>query len=349
MQSNVADTSFWENELSELPILDMVTDFERAPVLTSAKEVIEFEIDKEYAFAVRNFALDQGHALLPAIVAIFNTCLCRHTTQTDVCIGHKIGSNNEIAIRHEYSGNQSFSELLTIVAKKADNGYAHRSVTHADLVKAARVQPDSRRHLVYQTMLNYYEQSTFPTNEKHPNNLCEFILDIRDAAHGGLSCKLFYSSELYERVTAERFAGHFVTLFRHIASSPLNPLDSHVMLTDEEVMEYTTWNTTDTDFGPFTRVDRMFEEIASRYPNNEAMRLDGQVITFQSMNQAAENLANKLFARGIEVRRVYLIFLLCIACYFSISCFLRAQCTEIDSSIERLCTLDQLFYLLYLL
>ena len=81
--------------------------------------------------------------------------------------------------------------------------------------------------------------------------------------------------------------------------SPAIPVDALVLLTEGEIAEYQSWNTTDVNFGPFMRVDRMFEEIAFKFPNNQALRLDGQALSFQEVNIAASKLADKLFNKGM--------------------------------------------------
>jgi hypothetical protein len=86
------DINYWANELSEIPVLEMVTDKERAPVLTKARGCVDFSIPIDISLKLRELSLSQGCTILPSMVAIFAICLCRHTTQGDVCIGHEADS-----------------------------------------------------------------------------------------------------------------------------------------------------------------------------------------------------------------------------------------------------------------
>ena len=90
--ASVDDINYWANELSEIPVLEMVTDKERAPVLTKERGCVDFSIPIDISLKLRQLSLSQGCDILPSMAAIFAICLCRHTTQGDVCIGHETDS-----------------------------------------------------------------------------------------------------------------------------------------------------------------------------------------------------------------------------------------------------------------
>jgi hypothetical protein len=298
--------NYWEKELSELSILEMVTDKERAPILSATREVVEFCIHSDLANQIKELCLSQGQTIVSGLLTTFAICLCRHTTQAEVSIGHHMHDlqleNGEVAIIVEVSGNSCFFDVLNFVVRKLNAAAAHQT-TFPNMIKIAGLQPDSRRNLIFQTYFNYNGPNV-PSNQFdiHNNNICEFILDFEEnITDGTLFGKLYYSVELYERETAQQFADHFQILLAEYSRQPTIPFDAVPLLTSEEIQEYIQWNTTDVDFGSFTRVDRMFEHIAAVYPHNEALRLDGVALTFQQVNIAAHELANKLFGRGIEI------------------------------------------------
>ena len=66
-------------------------------------------------------------------------------------------------------------------------------------------------------MVNFYAEKPFPVEA--PDNICEFILEIRDAVDGSFEAKLYYSSDLYNLDTAERFSGHLRVLMKGVCSS----------------------------------------------------------------------------------------------------------------------------------
>jgi amino acid adenylation domain-containing protein len=297
------DLDFWKHELCDLPILEMITDKERAPILSSSRDVVTFEIDLDSVRNFRQLCLDHSVPLLSGLMTVLAICMCRHTTQSEICIGHNIVENKnyyDVAILLEINGNNSFLDILTLVARKMEDSYNHRRVKFADLVQSAALQPDSRRNLVYQSILNYWDGSQHHKRPDLCDNICEFILEIEDFGDV-LKGSLHFSIDLYLRDTVERLVGHLLVLFRGVTREPSAAVDSLVMLTQEEVQEYIEWDTTDVDFGQFTRVDRMFEQITAKYPNQEALRMEGNFMTYEELNDAANSLANKLFVHGIEV------------------------------------------------
>eukprot|EP01031_Cornospumella_fuschlensis_P037400 gene37400-45417_t len=308
MQAGPKDKSlaYWKEELSELPDLEMVLDKERAPVLTNSRNTINFSVPVETIARLKDVCIANGYSLRTGMIAAFASCVCRHTTQTDVCVGHKISDKNstgnyEVAILLEYNGNtNSFIDYLKVVEDKVTKAYAHGNVTFQDLVRTLNLQPNSRRNLIFQTMLNYYESPLKIPEPAAIDNICEIVVEVQDSEDGGLAGKLHYLTDLYELPTMQRFVNHFNVLLHEISSKPSAPLDAVPLLPAEELQEYATWNSTETDFGPFTRVDRMFEQVVTKFPNNEALRLDGRALTFAEVNSAADEIASKLFVRGVE-------------------------------------------------
>ncbi|RYG64830.1 hypothetical protein EON64_13195, partial [archaeon] len=234
MQAGPKDKSlaYWKEELSELPDLEMVLDKERAPVLTNSRSSLNFTISSETVAKLRDICIANGCSLRTGMIAAFASCMCRHTTQTDICVGHKIPTRNndtnyEVAILLEYNGNaNSFLDYLKAVENKVTKAYAHGNVTFQDLVHTLKLQPNSRRNLIFQTMFNYYESPLTIPEPATINNICEIVVEMQDSADGGMTGQLHFLIDLYELPTMQRFAGHFSVLLHEIAHQPSVLLDS---------------------------------------------------------------------------------------------------------------------------
>jgi non-ribosomal peptide synthetase component F len=302
---NEKDILYWAHDLSELPTLEMVVDKDRPANLSNCRDVVRFEMTSDIILKLRDICVDNDCTLLTGFLSLYAICMCRHTTQTEVVIGNSLSEKDtkeDFGLLINYIGSSSLCDVLKHVSLKVKNASANRNATLSEVIKALDLRPDSRRNLLFQCMLNFTAiPNVLDQNLVHLDNLCEFVLNIQEHENGFVEGYLHYATDLFDRSTAVRFADHFRVLMESAVTNVHEPLDSLTMLTEEERTDIQEWNSTDTNFGPFTRIDRLFEHIATSHPANEAMRLDGKVMTFGELNNKADLLASKLCALNVEV------------------------------------------------
>ena len=116
-----------------------------------------------------------------------------------------------------------------------------------------------------------------------------------------LTASLRYNTDLFERSTIERMAGHFNQLLEGIIAAPNSPLSEISMLTSGEsktILE--TWNDTQRPYAPESAFPRIFEQQVDRAPQAPALFFEERMLTYGEVNARANQLARYLQRLGVR-------------------------------------------------
>ncbi|HZD31042.1 MAG TPA: AMP-binding protein, partial [Candidatus Angelobacter sp.] len=100
--------------------------------------------------------------------------------------------------------------------------------------------------------------------------------------------------------TVERWSHHFVTLLMAAAANPETPIDRLPMLEASERQQLlVAWNQTVAAYRRQNCIHELFEEQAARTPDAEAVRYEDDCLTYQQLNERANQLAHHLRTKGV--------------------------------------------------
>ncbi|MGV9907821.1 AMP-binding protein, partial [Streptomyces sp. NPDC003388] len=117
----------------------------------------------------------------------------------------------------------------------------------------------------------------------------------------GLRAVLEYRTDLFERATIERMAGHFTTLAASVAGAPGARLSELNMLTEGERREVLVdWNGVAGPYPETATIHRLIEERVAAGPEAVAVTHGERRWTYAEINARANQLAHHL--RGVGVR-----------------------------------------------
>ncbi|MBD2452351.1 amino acid adenylation domain-containing protein [Nostoc sp. FACHB-152] len=108
-----------------------------------------------------------------------------------------------------------------------------------------------------------------------------------------------YSTDLFAATTIARMAEHFQKLLEDIVVNPNEQVDKYCLLTIAEKQQLHIWNQTQSDF-PQECIHKLFEAQVARTPNAIAIEFAGQHLTYQELNQQANQVANYLQTLGVK-------------------------------------------------
>ncbi|MBW8308845.1 MAG: AMP-binding protein, partial [Candidatus Paracaedibacteraceae bacterium] len=97
------------------------------------------------------------------------------------------------------------------------------------------------------------------------------------------------------------FSQHIRTLFEGIIQYPETVLEELPLLTQEEKQQLLiTWNATEVDYPEDKTIHQLFEEQVRRTPANIAVVYENEELTYQQLNERANQLAHHLRALGVK-------------------------------------------------
>ncbi|MEV7246898.1 condensation domain-containing protein, partial [Streptomyces sp. NPDC093248] len=316
--------AYWRERLAGVAALELPTDHGRPAEREGAEgETVYFSVPSEVAEALRATASGQGASLFMALLSVFQIVLARYCRQDDVAVGTPIAGRNRaetedligffvntLVLRTDLSGDPTFTELLDRVKDTALGAYDHQDLPFERLVDELAPDRDLSRNPLFQTLFVF--QNTPDDNAWSLPGLtveqvgvggqdAKFDLQLTAAeADGELLAALEYRTDLFERETAERLAGHFMTLAASVAAAPGARLSELNMLTEGERREVLVeWNGVVGPYPDTATVHRLVEERVAACPDAVAVTYGGRRWTYGDINARANQLAHHL--RGVGV------------------------------------------------
>ncbi|HEY6804800.1 MAG TPA: amino acid adenylation domain-containing protein [Pyrinomonadaceae bacterium] len=120
-----------------------------------------------------------------------------------------------------------------------------------------------------------------------------------------LMAELLYDRSLFSPTDIERLGEQFKTLLKSSNEKPEAPIrELDLVGKRERQLLLVEWNDTDAAYPRTACVHELFQDQASRRPNNIAVEFEGERLTYRELNERANQVANYLRRLGVtaEVR-----------------------------------------------
>jgi amino acid adenylation domain-containing protein len=326
MQGEVLERqlAYWRKQLGgRLPVLELPTRGPRPSRHTQNGAVIVWELPRDITDGVKTLSYAEGVTLYMVLMAAFKVLLLRYTGQQDMLVGTPIANRNRrevegliglfintLVLRTDMSGDPGFRELLARVKEVALGAYANQDVPFEKLVEELQPERDLSRTPLFQVMfvmqnnpmpeLKLGSVTMTPMIIEGATSKFDLTLSIMEEADGNMSGWLEYNTDLFDQPLIEAMIGHYNTLLRGIINDADERVSRLPILTDAERKRLLVeFNDTAADYQSSNCVHRLFEEVAERTPDAVAIIYEGQKLTYDELNQRADQIARRLKAVGV--------------------------------------------------
>ncbi|MEG4999076.1 amino acid adenylation domain-containing protein [Microcoleus sp. B4-D4] len=309
---------YWKQQLADLPTLQLPTDRMRSPMQSFRGARQCLALPMSLTEMLKDLSRREGVTLFMTLMAAFQTLLCRYTGQTDIPMGTVANIRNRqelegmigyflntLVLRTDLSGNPSFKELLVRVREVTLGAYAHQEVPFQKLVE--EIQPE--RNLSHNPLFQVAFVLEPPLVEMDEWKISQLDVDTGaakfdlylelDERPSGIIGRLEYNTDLFDAATITRMLGNFQTLLESIVANPEQKISELPLLTEFERQQLAAWNHTETDYRKDACIHQLFEEQVELTPDAIALVFEDEQLTYQELNQRANQLAYHLRNLGV--------------------------------------------------
>ncbi|WP_186032349.1 condensation domain-containing protein, partial [Burkholderia gladioli] len=314
---------YWQGRLAGAPtLLNLPTDRPRPAVQRHRGALHGFEIAEQTTEALRQMARRAEATLFMTLASGFAALLSRYSGDTDITIGTPIANRshsqtealigsfaNTLVLREQVEAGDSFTSLLARMRETTLGAYAHQDVPFEQLVELLQPARSLAHAPLFQVMLALhnapFEAMQLPGLELSPvgreTGSAKFDLTLNlEEVDGGLRGVVEYDTDLFDAVTIERLAVHFVCLLKAMVAAPEARIAGFGLVTGaERSVVIDQWNETFVAPSPEPAWYARFEAQADRTPDAIAVTDDEQALSYGELNRRANRLAHQL--RGIGV------------------------------------------------
>jgi amino acid adenylation domain-containing protein len=314
--------AYWKERLAGAPaLLELPTDRPRPAVQSFRGARVPVALSGALLERLEALGRREGATLYMVLLAGFQALLARYAGMEDVVVGSPIAGRgrreteeligffvNTLVLRTDLSGDPAFADLLRRVREATLGAYENQDVPFERLVAELHPERSLSHSPLFQVLFTL--QTAEPAGLVGIPGLAVRGVDAEadktqydltlslSARPGGATGVLEYRTDLFDRATVERMAGHLVRLLEQVAGEAALPL-SRLELMDEgerrRVVE--EWSGADAEYQP-RAAHHLVADQAARTPGAVALRMGPAELTYAEMEAAANRLAHHLAARG---------------------------------------------------
>lgn len=311
--------SFWRRQLATTPeLMKLPTDRPRPDVQNFRGASYEMVLSKSLTEALRTLSSQSNVTLFMTMLAAFQLLVARLSGQQDIVVGSPISGRNQsefegviglflntLVLRTNVGGNPTFNELLGRVREVALAAYDYQDVPYEKLMGDLQLRRSLNHNTLFQLMFAFrrdpLEQfyrlahvSIDMISIKRQTAKFDLNLAVYERADS-LRCHFAYSTDLFNQSTIERMATYYRRLVEEIVVDPgRRILDLPLLGESERHQLMVEWNDTKKDYPTDKCIHEFFEEQARRTPEAIALQFGEQQITYQALNDRANQLAHYL-------------------------------------------------------
>lgn len=313
--------AYWlERFRSELPVLELPTDFTRPPVKTYHGNNLHFILDGVLTTGLNQLGKAAGASLYMTLMAVVNSLLYRYTGQEDIIIGSPIAGRydseledqigfyvNTLALRTRFNGAASFDQLLKELKTDMLDAYEHQIYPFDSLVEELSLTRDTSRSPLFDVMV-VLQNTGDDSYRKLPLIEDLNILPYHTGSNGiskadltfyfteteeGLSVNIEFNTDLFLQERIHRMFSHFEGICRAVTVNSLVPLQLLDYLSPAERDELLFTSGYKQDF-PYKTIQQLVEEQVWRTPLALALVTDEEALTYKELNTRVNQLAQYL-------------------------------------------------------
>jgi len=322
--------AYWLNEYgniegagTEIPVLNLPTDYTRPGLQSFEGDRIQFELNEEMAKALSRMAKRAGATMYMVLLAGFNILLSKYSGQQDIIVGTPIAGRhhadmeniigifvNTLAMRNYPEGRKTFKEFLKEVKEKALKAYENQDYQFEALVEKVNVERDLSRNPLFDVMFAMQNidmgianmEGLWIRQYKIKNIISKFDLSLTAVeADEKLQLEMEYCTKLYKKETIEQMALHFTNILAKVTENEDTKLEEIEMINEKEKHRLLyEFNDTYAEYPKDKTMHQVFQEQAAKTPDNIAVKYGDRQLTYDQLNKAANQLAGLLRERGVN-------------------------------------------------
>lgn len=315
---------YWLKEFSgEIPVLELPLDYHRPQIQSYRGKRVEGSINSETKKVIQTLCNRTGTTEYMVLLSAAMVLLGRYSRQEDIVVGTPIAARthkdtermvgmfvNTLAMRGYPEDNKSFKQFLLEMKDKCLKAGENQEYPFEELVEAAGIRRDMSRNPLFDVMFVFQNNEKSNLQLKGVNlertesmsDVAKFDLTINISEHDdGYTVGMEYCVDLFSEENMERMLRHYCVLVAEAVSKPEEQIGKIKMLCEEEREQILYgFNDTAAEYPREKTVVELFEEQVERTPESTAVVYKNESLTYQELNEKANQVAYKLRSLGVK-------------------------------------------------
>ncbi|MEL7144749.1 MAG: amino acid adenylation domain-containing protein, partial [Bacteroidota bacterium] len=310
--------TYWRDYLNGVESLALPTDFQRPSHQQFDGGLHAFSISEGVSKQLRILARQEGVSLYSVLLASVSIYLSKISGQEDVVTGSPHANRghyqtsdligffvNTVVNRVRLKPDQLFSQLIKEVHQDQIASQEYQYLPFEQLLEVLEVDRDPSRHPLFQVMFSVQgfghqkmgEIAEFAIpQDTSALQVEKFDLSVfMDDADECVKVQFSYAKSLFNEQSIRRMAHQYITLLDHLILDQSVPYSKAGLLNaEEQQLLIETLNDTAGYAATDKSVISLFEKQVTETPDCIAIVFEDQELTYQELNDKANQVANRL-------------------------------------------------------
>ncbi len=297
---------YWLNKLSgEIPETNFLNDYLRPIILTGKNKQINFELSQDISHYLKNFTNNSYLSIYVILLAALKILMSKYFDKNDIIVGSPIPQqqdndalvNKIIPLRSYVSKTLNFSEFILQLKETVIDAYSHPHYDLQEILKILNLPQNQNRHPIFDIVILLENIH----NSEYLNNLQNDLTFSFLVTENVIKCKVEYKELLFRDESISLIIDSYIQILTNICQNPHQKIsDISCLTTASQHKLLFDFNDNLQDFPVEKSLHQLFEEQVKRTPSQTAVVCGYDKLTYQQLNQRANQLARLLYNSGVK-------------------------------------------------
>jgi amino acid adenylation domain-containing protein/non-ribosomal peptide synthase protein (TIGR01720 family) len=309
--------SYWKELLSDFnPSNDIARRLTETDI--NFKREVDITLNENDSSKIRNVAKKNNSTLNSSMETLWGILLQKYVNSDDIVFGKVVSGRNidlpyiensvglyinTIPVRVKCSAKSSVSDIIKKVHEQNIKGQGHNFCPLHEIKKL--ISPHAELFKTLFVFENYYRkepenfEGTFSVESVTEKTENDFTIVISENC-GRIKLKLQFDSSIFSTEQAKQILERYVSILNQVSEHPNVTIEEiDFVLKDEKRLILHDFNNTKKHYHNITIIEA-FEKIVLDFPNKIALETKDTKLTYQNLNNRANQLAQKMIDIGTK-------------------------------------------------
>lgn len=313
---------FWKEKLEHVPTFEIPVDYRRPRIKKFCGKNYSFQLNSSLTKKLKKLANKEKSTLYMVLLAAYSELLRQFSGQDEIIIGtHVAGRNNislenmlghfvnTLVIRTDLSDVSTYQGLIKNTRRLTIESFANQQISFEEIVKELNPIRHSSYNPFFQvafTLQNFNTSNLSLLDSESKcilidNQTSKFDLSlIIEEVDNCLSGRLEFDKELFNMETVSRLASYYEVILEAMSKNVEQKINESLVLSEKDLNFLEVWNSNNVNYPTNELLHRLFEKQVEKRPDEVAVSYNQEKLTYNQLNQRANQLARYMIDKGIK-------------------------------------------------